>query len=150
MKELCDFYIRRARLIGVFYCVLPVLIWFAWILVAVPFRQVYVLRIVLSLGIGCWVAAFINDYGVRLWLIKHRSASGPATSLDGFLIGAAVGIGVVLLPPLTALIATNHPEQARVFIICSWLAGLVIGALNGSFLASIGARYLDRTPGAAG
>ena len=150
MKELCDWYIRRAKAIGVFYCLLPVLIWFVWLLLAVPFRPVYLLRLVLSLGIGCWVAAVLNDSGVRLWLIKHRSPQGPATASDGFLIGAAVGIGVVLLPPLTALIATNHPEEARVFIICSWLAGLAIGALNGAFLGTLGARHLDRMAGTAG
>ena len=60
-------------------------------------------------------------------------------------MGAAVGMGIVLLPPLSSLIATNHPEDAKVFIICSWLAGIIVGGLIGAILASIGIKYVDRS-----
>jgi hypothetical protein len=109
----------------------------------VPFREVYLLRLALSLLLGGWIAARVNDYGVRLWLMKHRSQEGPGTISDGLLIGAGVGVGTTFLPPLTSLIATNHPEEAKLLIILSWSAGIVFGGLIGGTLASIGRKYLD-------
>jgi hypothetical protein len=144
MKRLCDFYVNRAKLIGVLYCGVPVLLWYGGMFATVPFRSVYILRLVLSLAIGCWVAAQVNEYGVRLWLAKHRSPDGPATALDGAMIGAAVGMGVVLLPPLASFIATNHPVEARTVVIGCWVAGIMLGALNGSLLGAIGRRFIGR------
>jgi hypothetical protein len=114
----------------------------------VSFREVYLLRLVLSLLLGGWIAARINDYGVRLWLIKHRSQEGPATVIDGILMGAGVGMGTTFLPPLTLLIATHHPEEAKLFIILSWVAGIVFGGVIGGLLAFIGRKYLPRATGA--
>ena len=37
--------------------------------------------------------------------------------LANVVAGAAVGVGMQVLPSLTSLIATNHPEEARVIII---------------------------------
>ena len=77
---------------------------------------------------------------MKIWLIKHRSTEGPATVVDGALIGAAVGVGIQILPALTGLIATNHPEEAKAVIIGVWLASIGIGALIGSVLASVWGR----------
>jgi Na+/melibiose symporter-like transporter len=150
MKRLCDGYVRHAMFLGVLYCAIPVAIWYGAMFATIPFRLVYVLRLVLSLVLGCWVAAYVNEYGVRTWMTKHRSQDGPATAWDGFLIGGAVGMGTVLVPPLTALIATNHLEQAKAVVIGCWLAGIVCGALNGSLLGSIARRYMSRNGTVAG
>jgi len=144
MKRLCDFYIRRVAIIGALYCIVPTVVGHAGAFALVPFRTVYVLRMVLSLVIGAPIAAYVNRFGLSLWLIKHRSAQGPATVLDGALIGAACGIGTALLPPLTALIATNHPEQAKVFIIAVWLISVVLGAVIGGTLAALGRKHVKR------
>jgi hypothetical protein len=148
MKRLCEWYIRRARLIGAFYCWIPVLAWFGAMVFVVSFREVYLLRLALSLLLGGWIAARINDYGVRLWLMKHQSQEAPATVVDGILIGAGVGIGTTFLPPLTLLIATHHPEEAKLFIILSWAAGIVFGGVIGGLLAFIGRKYLPPAAGA--
>lgn len=144
MKRICEAYVRNARLIGALYCAVPVAIWYGGMFATTPFRAVYILRLILSLGIGCWVAAYLNNYGVQLWVTKHRSQAGPATAWDGFMIGCGVGLGTVLFPPLVALIATHHLEEVKTLIICCWLAGIICGALNGGFLGSIGERFLDR------
>lgn len=143
MNRLCEGYIHHARLIGLLYCWIPTIAWFVVMIFFFSFRGVYLLRLVIALLVGSCVAAWINDYGVRLWLIKHSSKEGPATAGDGFLIGAGVGIGITFLPPLTSLIATNHPEQAKVFIILSWSAGIGLGGLIGSVLASIYRKHVD-------
>jgi hypothetical protein len=144
MKRLCDFYIRHAGLIGAIYCAVPALVWIISTSLCVGFRQVYLLRLGLCLVFGCAIAACLNRYGVNAWLCKHRSTNGPATVLDGALIGAAVGIGSALLPTLTALIRTNHPEMAKTFIIVTYLATALAGAVIGSVLATVGRKYIDR------
>lgn len=150
MERLCDWYIRCVAVVGAFYCIVPAVIWFGGMFVLLPFRSVYVLRLVLSLAIGPPLAAWANRFALRLWLIKHRSNEGPATVLDGAAIGAAAGMATALLPPLTALIGTNHPMQARTFIILSWLAAIAIGALFGGTLAALGRAYLKRNGPADG
>ncbi len=150
MKGLCDFYIRRARTIGVFYCAVPSLIWFAWALLSYEFRGVYAIRLAVALVAGGWIAANLNRFGLSLWLARHRSAEGPATILDGALVGAAVGIGSAVLPALTSLIRSNHPEQAKTLIIGAWLAALVLGAVIGAALASVGRVHVERGEPAAG
>lgn len=144
MKRLCELYIRHPRLIGAAYCAIPVLIWYAVLLAVVPFRGVYVVRLILSLAVGIPIAACVNEFGLRLWLIKHRSAVGPGTVLDGFLIGAGVGMAAVLVPPLFSLLATHHLEAAKWVIIGCWLAGVIVGAAIGAGLASIGREYVER------
>ena len=148
MNRLCESYIRHAKLIGAFYCWIPTLAWFGAMMFVVPFREVYLLRLALSLLLGGWIAAGVNDYGVRLWLIKHRSQEGPGTVADGILIGAGVGMGTTFLPPLTSLIATHHPEEAKLLILVSWAAGIIFGGLIGGIVASIGRKYLDHTSAA--
>ena len=118
-------------------------------LFVVPFREVYLLRLALAFLLGGCIAAWINNYGVRLWLVKHRSQEGPATVIDGILIGAGVGIGTTFLPPLTSLIATHHPEEAKLLIIVSWGAGIVFGGVIGGILTSIGRKYLPPVKGAS-
>jgi hypothetical protein len=145
MKRLCDFYIRWVGVIGALYCIVPTLVWFAGTFTLIPFRPVYVLRLVLALAVGSPLAAFVNRVGLSLWVIKHRSPEGPATVLDGALIGAACGIGTVLIPPLTALIASNSLEQAKTFIIICWLVGMAIGICSGGTLAAIGRAHLERS-----
>ena len=93
MKRLCDLYIRHAGWIGAIFCAVPTLVWFVAMLISIPFREVYLLRLGLCLVVGCPIAAYLNRYGVNAWLCKHRSQTGPATTIDGVLVGAAIGIG---------------------------------------------------------
>jgi hypothetical protein len=145
MKRLCDFYIRHAGWIGACFCAIPTLVWFIATFLSVPFREVYLLRMGLCLVFGSAIAAYLNRYGVEIWLCKHRSASGPATILDGGLVGAAVGMGSALLPTLTVFIRTNHPEMAKTFVIVSYLSVTLAGAVIGGALAVIARKYVDRT-----
>lgn len=144
MKGLCDFYIRHAGFIGTLFCAVPNLVWFIGGLFFVPFRGVYLLRLALSLVIGCPFAAYLNKYGVDTWLLKHRSAEGPATILDGSLVGAAIGVGCALLPALTVLIASNHIEIAKMVVIVTYLSATLIGAVFGTILAIIARKYVNR------
>ncbi len=146
MKRFAESYIRHARLAGVLYCVIPSVAWFVGGMCLVPFREVYLLRLALAVLIGGCLAARLHEYGVKLWLIKHRSAEGPATVADGALIGAAVGVGIQVLPALTGLIATNHPDEAKAVIIGVWLVSIMIGAIIGSVLASVWGRYVSTSP----
>lgn len=138
MKRLCEFYIRHPRLIGALYCIGPVSIAYAILFATSPFRGVYALRLILSLVIGVPIAAWVNELGLRLWLIKHQSNDGPATVCDGFFIGAGVGIVTTFVPPLLMLIATNHLEGAKTMILLCWAAGVIVGGLIGAWLAVIG------------
>jgi hypothetical protein len=145
MKRLCEWYILHAKLMGAIYCWIPTIAWFGMMMFVVSFREVYLLRLAVALLLGGTIAAWINDYGVRLWLIKHRSQQGPATVMDGILIGAGVGTGTTFIPPITSLIATNHPEEAKLLILVSWSGGVVFGGLIGGMLASIGRKVLDHS-----
>lgn len=150
MKRLCELYVRRADVAGIVYCAVPTLAWFGGLFATQPFREVYLLRLALALGAGCAVAAVVNRFGARLWAAKHRSPAGPATVLDGALIGAACGWGTALVPPLTSLIESNHEPEARLFVIVAWLLSAAVGALVGSILANAGRRHLPAgTPSAA-
>lgn len=142
MKKLCDLYIKRAGLVGVLHCALPSLGWFAGMLLFVPFREVYLVRLALCLVVGCPIGAYLNRYSVDMWLLKHYSDSGPARIFDGTLNGAAVGIGTALLPSLTSLISSNHPEMAKSFIIVSYLASAFVGGKIGTMVAAVGRKYL--------
>jgi len=145
MKQLCNFYIKHAGLIGVIYCAVPNIIWFAVAFFAIPFREVYLLRLGISLIVGCPIAAFLNRHGVDIWLIKHRSANGPATVLDGILIGAAIGIGSALLPTLTVLISSSNLDRAKTIIILTYLSVTFIGGVFGLIIARIAQKYIDAT-----
>jgi len=146
MKPFSETYIERARLIGALYCIIPSMAWFVGLLCAAPFRWVYVLRVALSVIFGGIVAAGLHRYGVKLWLLKHRSSQGPATPADGALIGAAVGLGVQILPALTYFIGTNHPEDAKTGVIVVWLASMVVGAAVGAIVTSLLGRQVGRAP----
>ena len=143
MKRFGESYIHHARLAGVLYCIVPSVAWFVGGLFLVPFREVYLLRLGLSIVIGGCIAAWLHEYGVKTWLTKHRSAEGPATSVNGALIGAAVGVSIQILPALTGLIATNHPDEAKAVILGVWLSSIAIGAVIGSVLASVWGRYVS-------
>ena len=80
MQRLCDYYIRHAGLFGAVYCGIPAVGWFLAVTATAPFREVYLLRLGLCLSFGCAIAAYLNRYGLELWLMKHRSANGPATT----------------------------------------------------------------------
>lgn len=144
MKRLCDYYIKNAEKIGVLFCAIPATCWFLTVLILVPFRAVYVLRLILSLTIGGFIAARLNRHGLEMWIAKHKSRFGPATIYDGILNGAAIGIGIALFPAITSLIKTNHVESAKSFIIISYLASVLLGGLMGGFIASIGKKYIER------
>ena len=141
MEKLCDLYIKRAGLVGFFHCAIPSLGWFIGMLLFVPFREVYLVRLGLCLAIGCPIGAYLNRYSVDMWLAKHRSDVGPAKIIDGTLNGAAVGIGTAFLPALTSLISSNHPEMAKTFIIASYVASAFLGGIIGTMVAAIGRKY---------
>ena len=143
MIKLCDLYIKRAGLVGVFHCATPTFAWIGYILFTVPFRDVYLLRLALCLFIGCPIGAYLNRHSVDMWLAKHQGRSGPARIIDGTLNGAAVGIGTALLPALTALISTNHPAMAKTFIIVVYVASAFVGAIIGSMVSAIGRKYIE-------
>ena len=149
MKRLCEFYIRHAGWVGVVYCAAPNLAWFLGTFLFIPFRTVYLLRLGLSLLVGCLISAYLNRYGVDMWLCKHRSADGPATRIDGALVGAAIGIGSALLPTLSVLINSSCVERAKTTIIIVYLSAAGIGAAIGAVLAQIARRYVDRATVAA-
>jgi hypothetical protein len=142
MKKLCDLYIKRAGWVGVFHCALPALGWFVSMLLFVPFRDVYLVRLALCLVVGCPVGAYLNRYSVDMWLLKHHGGEGPARIIDGTLNGAAVGIGTALLPALTSLISSNHLEMAKTFIIVSYIAAALVGGIIGSMVAAVGRKYI--------
>ena len=136
MKRFADLCIRHPRWFGALYCIVPSVAWLVGAVCLIPFREVYLLRVALSVVIGGSIAAWLHEYGLKLWFVKHRGSEGPAGVLDGALIGAAVGWGIQVLPSLTSLIATNHPEEAKTAIIVIWLISAAIGALVGAALAS--------------
>ena len=142
MKKLCDLYIKRAGLVGIFHCAVPTIIWIMYIIFTVPFREVYLLRLGLCLLIGCPIGAYLNRYSVDMWIAKHQGPSGPAKIIDGTINGAAVGIGTALLPALTALISTHHPEMAKTFIIVVYNASALLGGIIGSVFSIVGRKYL--------
>ena len=142
MKKLCDLYIKRAGLVGVLHCALPSLAWFVGMLLFVPFREVYIVRLALCLVVGCSIGAYLNRYSVDMWLVKHYSDSGPARIFNGTLNGAAVGIGTALLPSLTSLIGSNHLEMAKSFIIVSYIASAFVGGIIGTMVAAVGRKYI--------
>ncbi len=144
MKRVCDWYIRNAVILGVVYAVVPSLIWYGAGLASGQFRAVYLLRLAVALVAGGAVGAFVNHFGVSLWIIKHRSVKGPGTLLDGAAIGAGVGLGCSLVPPLTALIQSSDPEYAKAVIIAAWVAAAALGALVGLVLAGGGRQYVHR------
>jgi len=144
MKRLAEYYLRHTKLIGAVYCAVPALIWFVVVLLTIPFRQVYLLRLGLILTVGCAVAAGLHSYGVQLWLVKHRSHLGPAGCGDGLLIGMSAGLGINFLPPLTALIATHHLEEVKTMIIITWLAAGGLGALLGAVMGMVGRRHVPQ------
>lgn len=144
MKRACDFYIRHAGIIGALYCIVPTLAWFGVIFATVAFRDVYLLRLGLSLVVGGLIAAWVNHFGLWLWIAKHRSPRGPAGLIDGGLVGAAVGVGACFLPPLTSLIHSNHLDLAKTFVIVAWLAAPAFGAIIGMALAAVGRKHVGR------
>jgi hypothetical protein len=144
MKKLCKFYVAKAELIGGLYCAIPTLLGFGIMFLVVPFREVYLLRLAIAVIIGAPVAAYLNRFGLSLWLIKHASPKGPATILDGILIGSSLGIAMAIIPSLTHLIASSNMDQAKTCIIVIWLSAGLLGAIMGGFVASLGIKYLDR------
>jgi len=149
MRRLCEWYVRRVPIIGFLYCAVPTLIGFGWLFATAEFRQVYLLRLAISLVVGGALAAWVNRFGVSLWVIKHRSKAGPATVLDGALIGVATGWASAFVPPLTALLQSSHQQLAMIFIIAAWLAAAALGALVGAVLAAVGRTHLGREEAAA-
>jgi len=90
------------------------------------------------------MAAYLNRYGVEIWLGKHRSANGPATILDGVLIGAAIGLGAALLPTLSVLISSSNIERAKTIIIVTYLLVTLVGGVFGLVIAKIAQKYVDK------
>ena len=132
------FYIRHVGKIGALYCIVPAVAWFVIMMAKVPFRNVYALRLGISVVVGGLIAAAVNRFAVTLWLARHRSPQGPGGLLGDAIIGAGSGIGSCFLAPLTSFIASNHMEEAKTLVISAWIVAAVIGAFIGAILGGIG------------
>jgi len=147
MKKLCDLYVAKAGLIGALYCIVPTLIGFAIMFCVVPFRQVYLYRLAIAILVGGPVAACLNRFGLSLWLSKHTSPKGPATALDGTLIGWFLGMGMAVIPAFVHFIASNGMSETKTLVIAIWFIAGVVGAIIGGTVGWVGTKYLDRKPG---
>ena len=143
-ERLAWFYIKHIKLIASLYVIVPLSIWIIWILETISFREVYYLRIVISLLLGIPISIFFNKYGIELWLAKHQSKRGPAGGLDGAIIGSFIAAWIVMVPTLTSLIATNDIEQTKTFVILCWIISVFVGLIIGGFLGAFGKRTLPR------
>jgi hypothetical protein len=143
MKLLCNFYIKHAGIIGAAYCLIPNIIWFMGAFIFGVFREVYLIRLVISLLIGCPLTGYLNRYGVEIWLCKHGSQKGPATMIDGILIGSAVGFGSAILPTLSVFINSSNFERAKTIIIITYLTVTCLGGILGLTLSIIAQKYLN-------
>ncbi len=144
MKKLCDLYVARAGLIGALYCIVPTLIGFAVVLWVMPFRQVYLLRLAIAVLAGGPVAAYLNRFGLSLWMIKQASPKGPATILDGALIGCFLGLAMAVIPAFTHFIASSNVSRTQTIVLAIWIIAGVAGAIIGGILGSVGKKYLDQ------
>ena len=144
MKRLCELYVAKAELIGALYCIVPTLIGFGIMFCVLPFRSVYLLRLAIAIFVGGPVAAWLNRFGLTLWMIKHASPKGPATALDGALIGWFLGMGMAVIPTFTHFIASTGTNENTTIILAIWFIASVVGAILGTMIGSIGAKYMDR------
>lgn len=144
MKKLCDLYVAKAGFIGALYCVVPTLIGFAIVFCVAPFRQVYLYRLAVAILVGAPVAAHLNRFGLSLWIIKHASPKGPATVLDGVLIGFFLGMGMAVIPAFTHFIASNGMSGTKTLVLAIWSIAGAVGAIIGGILGWVGRKYLDR------
>ncbi len=148
MKKLCDLYVAKAELIGALYCIVPTLIGFGIVFCVVPFRSVYLFRLAIAIFVGGPVAAWLNRFGLSLWIIKHASQKGPATVLDGALIGWLLGMGMAVIPAFTHFIASNGMDGTKTVVLAIWFIAGVAGAILGTIIGSIGVKHMDRQFGA--
>lgn len=144
MKKLCDLYVARAELIGALYCILPTLIGFGILFCVVPFRPVYLLRLAIAIFVGGPVAGWLNRFGLSLWMIKHGSPKGPATVLEGALIGWFLGMGMAVIPAFTHFIASSDLNRTKTAVLAIWFIAGAVGAILGTIIGSIGVKYMDR------
>lgn len=144
MKKVCDLYVAKAGFIGALFCTVPTLIGFAVVFCLVPFRQVYLYRLAIAILVGGPVAAYLNRFGLSLWMCKHNSPKGPATALDGALIGWFLGMGMAVVPAFTHFIASNGMSETKTVVIAIWFSAGIVGVIFGSTIGFIGARYMDR------
>ena len=147
MKKLCDLYIAKAGFIGALFCIVPTLIGFAVLFCVHPFREVYLYRLAIAILVGGPVAAYLNRFGLSLWLIKHASPKGPATVLDGALIGWFLGMGMAVIPAFTHFIASSDVSQTQTAVLAIWFIAGVVGAIIGCILGLVGGKYMDRQSG---
>ena len=148
MKKLCDLYVAKAGLIGALYCIVPTLIGFAVVFCVAPFRQVYLYRLAIAILVGGSVAAYLNRFGLSLWMSKHTSPRGPATFLDGALIGWFLGMGMAMVPAFTHFIASNGMDGTKTIVLAIWFFAGVVGGIIGGTLGLIGVKYfgVDANP----
>ena len=147
MKKLCDLYVAKAGIIGALYCMVPTLIGFAVVSCVVPFRQVYLYRLAIAVLVGGPVAACLNRFGLSLWLCKHASSKGPATALDGMLIGWFLGMGMAVIPAFTHFIASSGMDGTKTIVLSIWFIAGILGAIMGWLIGLIGAKYMERQSG---
>ena len=144
MKKLCDLYVAKAGLIGALFCLVPTLVGFAVVFCVVPYRQVYLYRMAIAILVGSPVAAYLNRFGLSLWMIKHASPKGPATVLDGTLIGWFLGMGMAVIPAFTHFLSSNGMDGTKTIVLAIWFIAGLMGAILGTVIGSIGVKYMDR------
>ena len=147
MKRLCDLYIAKAGTIGALFCIVPTLIGFAVVFGVVPFRQVYLYRLAIAILVGGPVAAYLNRFGLSLWMCKHNSPRGPASALDGALIGWFLGMGMAVIPAFTHFISSNGMSETKTIVITIWFFAGVAGAIMGGIIGLVGTKYVERQSG---
>jgi len=147
MRRLCDIYIARAGFFGALFVIVPTVIGHAILYCVHPFRGVYLLRLAIAILVGGPVGAYLNRFGLSLWLLKHASANGPATVLDGALIGWFLGMGMAVIPAFTHFISSSDLSQTRTSVLAIWFLAGAVGAMLGSTMGLIGTKYLGRPSG---
>jgi hypothetical protein len=142
MKKACLFYINHIHAIGALMSIVPVTCVYAYMFTFLPFREVYLLRFVVSLIIGGIAGAYSNSFAVNNWLARVKVKNAKLGIIIGSAAGLFAGVGTNAIPPLLSLISSNHIEYAKNFIIISWIIGAVNGILIGGSLGYIGSKYL--------
>lgn len=142
MKNICLGYIKHVRLIGALMTIIPVLLAYGYTFMTMPYREVYLLRLALSIIFGGLAGAYANRFAVNNWQARVRSKNIGESIRIGAAGGLFAGIGNAALPPLFTLISSNHIEMAKDMIIGVTAFGAVSGLLLGGSLGLIGATYL--------
>lgn len=73
-----------------------------------------------------------------------RHSLNKSKSIDGFLIGSAIGFGMSILPALVNLIYSSGIEETKTLILIVWISATILGAIIGGTLALIAKSNLSQ------